>query len=391
MIAADFFDQVIDRVNTNSVKWDMREQYLGGADVLPLWVADMDFRSPPAVTAALIERAQHPIYGYAARPERMFKAIQHWNQTRHHWEIPQEQLVINPGVVFALNVAVRAFTQAGDGIVVQPPVYAPFYGAITDNGRTIIENRLLEVDGRYQIDFADLDAKLAQAKMLVLCSPHNPVGRVWNADELNRIADLCLQHNVIIVSDEIHCDLTLFAEFTPLGRLRPDLADLLITLAAPSKTFNLPGLTTSYGVIANEEKRKRYEEEKGRSGYHVGTVFGDIGLTVAYEAGAEWLDALREYLRENYRLIEKTFAEHPQVRLTPLEGTYLAWLDFRATGWSEDELTKRFRTQAKVGPEKGGLYGEAGLGFWRVNFATPRSVLAEGLRRMQLALEEQRA
>lgn len=382
MFDAAFFDAPTERANTGSVKWDMRQELFGNPDVTPLWVADMDFRSPPAIAEALIKRAQHEIFGYTMPQDDFKQAIVDWYATRHHWQIQPEWIVATPGVVFGLYASVRAFTKREDPIAIQTPVYKPFFLCVQENERTLVDIPLTFDGTRYTFDADQLDQALVGVKMLIICNPHNPVGQVWNEQELNAIADSCIKHDVLLLSDDIHSDLVLYNHYTPIGRLRPDLADRLITFGAPSKTFNVPGLGAAFALIPNPALREQLELEKHRSGIYMINAFGIAGLTAAYNHGAAWLDGALEYLRGNYELIVKTFAEHPIIKVMPCEGTYLAWLDVRDLRQDEDTIFKKLCEEAHVGLERGSTFGENGRGFWRLNFATQRDRLRDALQRI---------
>lgn len=382
MFDAEFFNTPTVRANTGSVKWDVRQELFGHPDVTPMWVADMDFHSPPAVSQALIERAKHEIFGYTMPTAEFSQAIVDWYATRYGWRIEPEWIVATPGVVFGLYASVRAFTEPQQAVTIQPPVYKPFFLAIQENGRRLIEAPLHFNGTRYTFDPAKLDVSLAGTHMLILCNPHNPIGRVWDEQELNAIADACIKHDVLLLSDDIHSDLTLYEHYTPIGRLRPDLADRLITFSAPSKTFNVPGLGTAFAIISNPALREKLENAKHQSGVYMINAFGITALAAAYNHGAAWLDGLLDYLRGNYELIVKTLNDHPTIKVMPCEGTYLAWLDFRDTGLSEDEVFRKLCDEASVGLERGSTYGEEGRGFMRLNFATQRDTLHQALQRI---------
>lgn len=378
------FDRVISRKETSSIKWDTKRLF-NQEDLIPLWVADMDFPAPPEVIAAVTKRAQHGIYGYSTYNHEYHEALINWMQKRHQWEIEREWIQFSPGVVPALGLLVLALTRPGDQIVIQTPVYPPFRDVIRDNGRQIVENELLLQDGRYTMDFADLKEKLsAGARMMFLCSPHNPVGRVWREEELRQVAELCLRYDVILVSDEIHGDLVYPGNrHIPIASLSAEIAKQTITCISTGKTFNLAGLTTAAAIIPNAEHRRAYK--KTAQGLHlfVENCFGTIAAQAAYTHGEEWLHEAIRYIEGNLDYLNQTFAEHlPEVKVIRPEGTYLAWLDCRAWQMNAADMKKWMYQKAKVALNEGSTFGRQGEGFLRINLACPRSILAEGLKRM---------
>jgi cystathionine beta-lyase len=383
------FDRVISREGSSSVKYDARQATFGRADVMPLWVADMDFASPECVTEALVQRAQHPVYGYTLAPESLFDALIGWLKTRHGWEIQREWIILCPGVVPSLYAAVQAFAQPGEGVIIQPPVYFPFMSSVTDTGRQLIINPLKLENGRYTFDLAHLEQSAAQgARLLLLCSPHNPVGRVWSRQELDDLLDVARRYSLVILSDEIHADL-LYPGTThiPLAAMDSNV----ITAVAPSKTFNIPGLGLSALVVPNPEHRAALNQVFGRMHVSATNPFGMAAFEAAYRGGAPWLDALMGYLAETCNAVRNYLAtELPQIKLIEPEGTYLLWLDCREMGMSDHELRQFFVKQAGVGMSPGTLFGEAGSGFMRMNIGAPRAQIlqamkniADATRRMQ--------
>jgi cystathionine beta-lyase len=354
-----------------------------------MWVADMDFPAPPCVIDALTERSRHGIFGYSDTKADYFDAVAAWFSTRHRWAVEPEWLVKTPGVVFALNVAIRAYTNAGDAVMIQPPVYYPFSEAVKLNGRRLIENRLVYEAGRYSIDFDDFEAKIVRnsVKLFILCSPHNPVGRVCSPDELTRLGEICVRHNVIIVADEIHQDFVYQGHtHTVFASLSPEIASRTITCTAPSKTFNLAGLQIANIFISEPNLRNQFVDEYERSGFsQVGTM-GIVACRAAYQSGAVWLDELRKYLLGNSQLMRRFLSENlPQVKYAPQEGTYLAWLDFTEFGLSDAELRNIITNRAKLWLDDGTMFGSGGSGFERLNFACPKSVLLSALERLAIA------
>ena len=386
------FDEIIDRTQTDSVKWGINEHIFGRKDVLSMWVADMDFRAPEPVIQALIARATQGIYGYAARPDSYHQAIIDWLKKRHGWETQRAWQITTPGVVPAVSVAILAYTQPGDKIIIQPPVYHPFFQMVLNNGRQIVENDLICEDGYYRMDFDLLEEQLADAhvRMLILCSPHNPVGRVWTRAELTRLGELCRAHNVLVVSDEIHCDLVYsWAKHVPMASISTELADNTVTLLAPSKTFNLAGLYTSAAVISNPVLNHRFCQMVENLGIGGGTVFGMAGLEAAYRYGEEWLDQLLSYLEENLSFLSEFIGRRiPQIKVCRPEGTYLVWLDCRGLGLSRAELKKFMILKAGLGVNEGADFGRSGEGFMRLNAACPRAILSKALEQLAAAVGE---
>ncbi len=383
------FDAIIDRRGTNCEKWDDLERIFGTADVLPFWVADMDFAAAPGITAAIQAKAGHPVYGYHTKEESFFQAAMAWERRRHGWAIERDWLMNTPGVVSSLGAVVLALTAPGDKVVIQPPVYPPFFSCVTRNGRQVVENPLRERNGRWEMDLADLESKLGpDVKMFVLCSPHNPVGRVWTRDELLALGDVCLRHDVTIVADEIHCDLVFAGHrHVPFATLGPELAGRCVTFFSPSKTFNIAGTYTSLAVVSDPARREKYFGLLAGVGISAGNLFGLAAADAAFATGEDWLDSLLPYLEANADLLT-AFAgrELPGVSVTKPEGTYLAWLDFRER-FADHTALKRFLIEdAKVGLNDGLTFGRQGKGFARFNFACPRKLMLEGLERIAAAL-----
>lgn len=385
-------NEFVDREGTNSMKWNYREKVFGTDDVLPLWVADMDFSCPPSVTEALIERAKHPIYGYPGKPDAFFSAVVDWLKRRQNLDINQEWLTSIPGVVPGLHVAVDAFSKPGDNIIIQPPVYHPFFSTIKDKGRHVVENPLQEADnGEYYMDLDDLRSKIdARTSMLILCSPHNPLGRVWTRDELLALAQVCKENDVMIISDEIHSDLVYDkSQFTPFFSLPKEITDHGMAFIAPSKTFNLAGLFTSMAITAHPAIRQRFQTAAAKSGLTHINVFGIEALTAAYNNGEGWLEDVLAYLQANAAYIQRFLQERiPQVKMKVPDATYLGWLDFRELGLYGQALNDFVLQQARLGLNSGAMFGEQGDGFQRINFACTRSVLEEAMARLEQAVNE---
>ncbi len=387
------FDTVIDRRQTGSLKWDFVDELYGGKDLLPMWVADMDFQSPRPVVEALVRRAQHGIYGYSRCMPSYFEATMGWIKRRHGWEIDREWILFCPGLVPAVSMLVRTFARSGDKVILQLPAYYPFMRAVENNGLHVLNSPLRLEDGKYRMDFEDLrqKAKDKRARILILCSPHNPVGRVWTPEELVRLGEICVEHGLLVIADEVHADLT-FKGFkhTPFGSLSDDLLHQSITLSAPSKTFNLAGLHTSNVIIADPKKRREFQIQLLSSGISGPGSFGAVALEAAYSHGEEWLDQLLEYLEGNLRILKEFIKERiPEVNVIEPEATYLVWLDFRKLGLDKDALEELMQKRAKVALDEGYIFGGTeGAGFERINIACPRTILQEGLERMEGAIRD---
>lgn len=385
------FDEIIPRLNTACVKYDLLEQYFGASDLIPLWVADMDFRTPDFVVEAVKKRASHEIYGYSFRDVSYTDAIIQWFKTRHNWELQKEWISFSPGVVPALNLVVMGFTNPGDEIIVQPPVYFPFFSAVENQNRKLIYNQLKYLNGRYYFDFENLKASISdRTKMLMLCNPHNPVGRAWTEEELRQLTDICLQHQILIVSDEIHCDLALPPHRHVItASLSEAVANQTITAIAPSKTFNLAGMATSAVVCSNPELKQKYEKILDEVHVGMGNLFGAVAAEAAYRDGHHWLDQLLNYIKGNYVFVYEYLENHlPQIIPIPLEATYLLWLDFNATGFgSNKELRDFVIRKAGLALSEGLSFGPGGEGFMRMNLACPRAVLQKALVQLKKAFD----
>jgi cystathionine beta-lyase len=383
------FDQVIDRRHTDSFKWAFNAKLFGSPDVLSMWVADMDFQSPAPVVQALVQRAQHGIFGYAAHSDAYYDAIVEWMRKRHGWEIKREWIAHAPGVVNALDLAVHAFTRPGDKIIIQPPIYPPFFNIVRNNGRQLIANPLKLENGRYRMDLPDLERQIDhRTKLLILCSPHNPVGRVWTREELTELAALCLRQNILILSDEIHSDLVLRGHtHTPLATLSEELAQNTLTFIAPSKTFNVPGLAASAIIIPNAGRLTTFKATVEDFGLEFGNIFGITALQAAYRYGEEWLEQLLDYIQGNVDFALDFFATRvPKMQVIRPEATYLLWLDCRELGLDNAALKDLMLRQARVALNDGPTFGPGGEGFQRMNLGCPRATLEEGLRRIERAV-----
>jgi cystathionine beta-lyase len=392
------FNTVCDRKNTGCAKWDALKNIFGREDVIPMWVADMDFPTAEPIVKALRDRAGHPFYGYTMPPPSLTEAVVDRMQRKFAWKIEPEWVVFTPGIIPALNIAVRALTHPGDEIILQEPVYYPFFGVVTGSGCQIAHNRLKLTRGRYYMDFADLEAKLqpregmragrSRARGVILCNPQNPIGRLWSREELTRLGEIVISHGAFVISDEIHCELLYRGNrHTPFASISEDFAPNSIVCMAPSKTFNLPGLEASSIIIPDRKLRDSFNDI--RSGMVPGVnIFGLAAMEAAYRYGDEWLEQLLDYLQGNLDFaldyIKKKF---PRIKVSPPQGTYLLWLDCRALGLDDTALRKFMREQARVGLDDGFLFGEGGSGFQRMNIACPRSILREALGRIEKAVK----
>ena len=389
------FDTPIDRTHTWSIKHDFKKENGKADDILPLWVADMDFRSPDSVVEALKKAVDHGIFGYSRADESYFDAVAAWYQKRHHLTLQPEWMTCTPGIVFALSIAVRAFTQEGDAVLIQPPVYHPFSRAILRNKRTLVENPLVLKDGHYEMDLEELEQKVLDehVKLMILCNPHNPVGRVWTREELTALADICLRHHVYVISDEIHGDFVWQGhEQTPYASISEEACLHSMMCTAPSKTFNLAGMATSNLFIPDPEMRRKFRSELLDVGQENMNRLGLFACRAAYEGGGEWLDQLIGYLAGNLALV-RDFCKNrvPQIQLVEPEGTYLAWLDCRELGMTDDELMAFFSNEAKVWLDPGTHSGEQGSGFMRFNLGSSRSVIAQALDQIEAAWKKRNA
>lgn len=382
------FDTPVSRLDSHSVKYGLRRVKFGRKDVMPLWVADMDFAAPPCVRQALAERAAHPIYGYTLADAGVFEAIVDWQWRRHGWRVEKEWITLLPGVVPGLELCVQALTLPGEAVVAQPPVYNPLFESAERNGRQVIRNPLAWVDGRHEMDFTQLEAAITRdTRLLLLCSPHNPGGRVWRRQELERLGEICARHGLVIVSDEIHADLVFPGNtHLPIASLGPDMAARVITLNSPGKTFNTAGLNTAYAITPDPALRARFASVIHQRHLEGPNLFGLAALKAAYREGEPWLAALLDYLHGNLELACAHIARHvPQVRCSMPEATFLLWLDCRALRLDDATLRQRL-VDAGLGLSPGTQFGPEGSGCMRMNVALPRAELAEALRRLAQAL-----
>ena len=397
------FDQVHNRINTNSIKWDYAYEAnalikrkpgadpLSEGELLPMWIADMDFQTAPAILEAIQDRVQHGIFGYTLPDESYYGTIIHWMDVRQGWKIDRDWILTTPSVLFSISAAIQTFTKPGDKIIVQTPVFKPFYTTIENNQRILSRNPLKYERGRYCMDFADLEAKAAdpRAKMIILCSPHNPVGRVWNRDELYRLGHICQEHDILIISDEIHSNLIYpWGDFIPYGAVSNSFHDRLILANSPTKTFNTPGIKTSNAFIPDPELRTQFSQTLAKLNEHFGaSTIGSLVLQTAYEKGGDWLDQLMAYLVANLQFTQEYFEAHlAPLRIVHPEALFLIWVDCRSLKLSGSELQRLFYDEARVYIEEGGKYGPEGEGYVRLNIACPRKILEEALSRIRRVL-----
>lgn len=386
------FETILDRRNTGCLKWDAWEKRGHSKDDLPLWVADMDFKAAPEILDALQKRVAHGVFGYTMATDSYYDAVLNWFDGHHGWRPAREWCVLTPGVVFALATAINAYTQPGDAVVIQPPVYYPFGLMIKENGRTLAESPLL-YDSKtchYAMDFEGFEKTLEEtgAKLFILCNPHNPVGRAWTKEELRRIGDICLAHDVVVVADEIHAD---FARpgFThvPYASLGARYANNAVICTAPSKTFNLAGLQVSNIFIPNQKLRHAFKAAKSRTGYDEPSPLGVVACEAAYTQGDAWLKALKEKLEENHAVLQDAVAQMSGVKLVPLESTYLPWLDCQGLGLSDAKLKSLVEDDAHLWLDLGTMFGDSGSGFVRMNLASPTPLVQEACNRLKTAVQ----
>jgi cystathionine beta-lyase len=381
------FDNYFERRGTGCFKWDFTEIIFGEKDILPMWVADMDFPSPQPVIDALRNRAEHGAFGYPARTQSYYDSIINWMYQRHGWSIKKEWIAYSPGVVPALSMSVIALTNPGDKVLVQSPVYYPFFSAIKANGRELINNPLRFENNSYKIDFEDLERKLSSSvKLMIFCNPHNPVGRVYTLEELKQIGELCIKYNTTILSDEIHSDIVYKGyKHIPIASICEEFAQNTVTCMAPSKTFNIAGLSTAEVIIANEKLRSDYTRIIEGIGINTSNIFGIVGLEAAYRFGGEWLEQLIDYIEGNVDFLDSYLkSKIPFIKMIKPEGTYLAWLDCRGLGMDQNTLKRFMANEAHVGLNNGTAFGECGEGFMRINLGCPRSILKQALERISV-------
>lgn len=385
------FDEVIDRRGTNCLKYDFAKERGVREDALPLWIADMDFQTAPEIISRVHCAVEHGIFGYTECKESYFNAIYKWYDEKFNWQVQKNWMIKTPGVVFAIAMAIKAYTNEGDGVLIQQPVYYPFREVIEDNNRIVINSPLKNVDGHYEMDFDDLERKIKNnnVKIFLLCNPHNPVGRVWTIEELTRVGNLCLKYNVKVVSDEIHADFVYPGyKHTNFASINDEFANISVTATAPSKTFNIAGLQISNIFIPNQTLRREFKKLIAATGYSQVNTLGLVACQAAYEEGNEWLLELKDYLKGNLDYVRHFISSRiPQVKLIEPEGTYLIWLDFRELGMSKEELSDLIVNKAKLWLDDGSIFGEYGIGYQRVNIACPRIILKQALEQLEEAIE----
>lgn len=380
------FDTVIDRKGTRSLKYDFAVRRGKPKDVLPLWVADMDFQTSSYITDALEDMVKHRVFGYSESEEHYFEAVQNWMERHYNWHVKESWMTKTPGIVFALAMAVKAYTQENDAVLIQPPVYYPFKEVVEDNHRRLVNNTLvLGGDGTYTIDYEDFEKKIIEenVKLFILCNPHNPVGRVWTREELERLGEICLKHGVFVVSDEIHADFVFERKHTVFSEVKEAYRDISMICTSPSKTFNIAGLQISNIFISNPEKATAFRRQVAAAGYSQVGLPGLVACEAAYRHGDEWLEGVLAYIKANAEFTRAYLQEHlPRVKMTKLEGTYLVWLDFRNYGLTDKELDEKILNQAGLWLDSGAVFGKCGEGFQRINIACPRKTLHQALDRL---------
>lgn len=377
------FDEIIDRRNTSCTKYDALDIYFGKEDLQPLWVADMDFKTPDVINNAIINRAKHGIYGYAKPNKKTFSLVQNWMKKRHNWKINTDWISFVNGVVPAYSAAIEALSEEGDEIIVQTPVYFPLFKSVKENGRVLIKNSLKEKDGYYTMDLEDLKSKItSKTKILTLCSPHNPVGRVWTKKELEELAKICIEHNITIISDEIHADIV-FKKFTPLASISKEISNITLTLNSPGKTFNIAGLNCAYAICENKEILKKYDSVVKKRELNSINVFGFTALEAAYEFGEEWLNELLQYLYLNIKYTKDYLKENnSKIIFVEPESTYLLWFSFKNYSISHAKVKQKLLEDSKVALNDGTSFGVEGKGFFRLNSALPKSNLEKALSKI---------
>lgn len=384
------FDTVVDRRKSNCLKYDFAKRRGRPENIIPLWIADMDFKVSPEITKALLKNVEHGIFGYSEVQEEYFEVLQNWMKEKHDWDVQNKWLVKTPGVVFALGMAVKAFTKPKDAVMLQQPVYYPFSEVIEDNDRKIVSNTLyLGDDGKYHIDFEDFEKKAIEykVKLFFLCSPHNPVGRVWTKEELKKLGDICIKYDIIVVSDEIHQDFVFQGKHQVFAAISEELNQRTITCTSPSKTFNLAGLQISNIFIANPKLRRQFRKEIYAAGYSQLNVLGLTACEAAYRHGDEWYKELMSYLKYNIDYIREFINKKiPKIKMIEPEGTYLVWLDFRGFDLTEEEREDLIIKKAGLWLDSGAIFGEAGEGFERINVACPQSILKQALQQLEAAV-----
>lgn len=384
------FDELIDRTGTDSFKYDARKRYFGSTDVLPMWVADMDFRTPDFIVNAMKRRMEHEIFGYTLKPDSLYEAVIGWMFRRHGWKVEKDWIVFTPGVVPAFNMCILAYSSPGDKVVVQSPVYYPFFWAVDLNKRIMTNNQLVRSGEQYTMDTDDLKSKIdATTRMMLFCSPHNPIGRVWNRTELEQLADICIRNNIVMISDEIHSDLVFDGyKHIPYAMLGEEAAQTSVTCIAPSKTFNVAGLATSALIIPNAELRKKFNDVVESLHIAGGNIFGTVAMEAAYNHGDEWLKQALAYISGNVDYLENYVKQYlPKIKVIRPEATYMAWMDFSGLNLSDTALRKFMVEKARLGFNHGPTFGPGGEGFQRINLGCPREIVKEAMERLKKSSE----
>lgn len=383
------FDEIIERIDTQCIKHDFKKEYFGTDNIIPMWVADMDFRTPDFIMEAIRKRTGHEILGYTGRSDGFFQSVKDWYKRRQNWNIETDWIIFTPGIVPALHFAVRAFTSPGDQVIIQPPVYHPFSSVIKGNQRVVLNNPLKLTNGKYYMDLDNLKEQLDdRVKLILICHPHNPVGRIWTPEELTKLANICLDRNIMIISDEIHSDLILPGQkHIPLAAISPVFSEITVTCIAPSKTFNIAGLSTSTVIISDNGKRKLFTREIETAHLWLGNIFGNVALEAAYRNGDDWVDQLIQYLFANFKFLDSYLKQYiPEIKLVWPEATYLAWLDMRGLNLDDTALKDFMIHKAGLGCNDGPSFGTGGEGFQRMNIACPKAILNKSLDQLRNAV-----
>lgn len=385
------FDEIIDRKGTKCIKWDLYPQAFKQDGLLPLWIADMDFRAPGFIIEALRQRLEHEVLGYTGRCDCWYKAIEGWLDTRFDWKVTHEMLTFIPGIVRGIAYVLHCFTEEGDRVMMTPPVYSPFFNVTERTGRKVVFSPLVERDGRFHIDWDDFERKIQGCKVFILCHPHNPGGRVWSKEELCRLADICEKAGVVVISDEIHADLTHAPlKHLPFATVSEAAARISITFMAPSKAFNIAGLASSYAVVVNETLRQKFYNFLAASELSEGNIFSYEGLIAAYTHGEEWLNAVKAYIVENIDFVDDFLRrEIPEIKIMRPEASFLVFLDCRALGLNTEELAKLFVDKAHLALNTGASFGPGGEGYMRLNVGAPRSIIEKALLQLRDAIHPQ--
>ena len=384
------FDEIVQRKHTDCLKYDNLKEMFGTEEVLPMWIADMDFKTPDFIVDAIRNRLSHELLGYSYICKRWRPAIQSWVSRRYGWQVEADEIGFVGGIVPAISFALQCFTKAGDKVMIQPPVYHPYHHVTHDLERTLVMNPLKLVNGQFEVDFADFEEKVKNCKIFLLCNPHNPGGRVWSKDELVRMCEICAKYNVLVISDEIHCDMVLKGyKHIPFASCCEKAKDICITFMAASKTFNIAGLKSSYQIIQNEDIRKQYHEFLRKSELDTAHVFATGPVATAYEQGEEWVEQMLEYVEANIDFMEQYLKKNmPKMGMIRPQASFLVFLDARGLGLPHDELVKFFIREAKVGMNDGAMFGEEGSGYMRMNLGCPRSILEKALNQIKAAYDK---